>query len=374
MKHIAIYTRISAALDLGRTRVIGAFRLSATTNTTAARARAWWSEPALAEPDTFVADGTRVSGAPRQSAAIKLFAITILISLLISSCVEEYKVEVDKSSSTVLVVDGLLTTDTVAHRVKLSTSVPYGKLSEGAPAVSGAKVTLDDGSGPVLLTEDGNTGCYYTPEDYFGVAGKSYKLSIDAEVNGETGHYEAVETMPEKGIRADAFDYYKLMDSVWVFAIWGQDLPGIISHYGGELVVHGERKPYTSWVFIDGSDMFDGNYLECGEYLFYTCSAIAENTAIGSPAPTPLVKGDVVTLYFYSMADFFYNWFMSMATESMVHIPMFSPQPANIESNISGGAYGVFGLANLTKISVTIDDPDRNRFQMILDHRKRQAN
>ena len=308
------------------------------------------------------------AAAQRNSSRVSSAAAVIMLTLalLITSCVEDYTVQVDKSSSTVLIVDALLTTDTVAHRVKLTTSVPYGGLTQGTPAVTGARVTLDNGSGPVTLLEDGDTGCYYTPDDYFGQEGKTYKLSIDAQVNGETGHYEAVETMPEKGIRADAFDYYKMMDSLWVFAIWGQDLPGIISHYGGELVVHGERKPYSGWVFIDGSDMFDGNYLECGEYLFYTCRSYASDLPIGSPAPTPLVKGDVVTLYFYSMADFFYQWFMSMATESIVHIPMFSPQPANIASNIrctddpDRSVFGVFGLAN--------DNPDRTRLDLMRDH------
>ena len=174
--------------------------------------------------------------------------------------------------------------------------------------------------------------------------------------------------MPPKGIRADAMDYYKMSDSLWVFALWGQDEPGIISHYGGELVVHGKRQPYDKWVFIDGSDMFDGNYLWGGEYLFYSTSSLM--VPEGEEPNPPLVEGDEVTLYFYTMEDFFYKWFMAMSTESMAHFPMFSPQPANLPTNIEGDATGVFGLANVTTLSITIGDPERTRMDMLKDHAK----
>lgn len=292
--------------------------------------------------------------------------LAVLSALTSVSCVEELDLKVDKESSTVLVVDGLLTTERTAHCVKLSTSVPYSAYGGALPSVSGARVTISDGESTVTLKEDGDTGRYYTPEDYCGVEGRTYTLDVKASLDGEEVSCSAVETMPVKGIRADDMDYYKMTDSLWVFAIWGQDLPGIISHYGGELVVHDNRLPYNDWVFIDGSDMFDGNYLEAGEYLFYSST----NTFYkpGDKRRYPLVEGDVVTLRFYSMADFFYEWFMSMSTETTAHFPMFSPQPANLPTNMVGDATGVFGLANLTELSVKITDPERTRMQMYLDH------
>lgn len=296
------------------------------------------------------------------------YTFAALACLLVASCVEDFDMKVAKESSTRLVVDCLLTTEltseTLNNTVRLSTSVPYGSTSR--PEVENANVTLSDGERTMQLEQIEGSGMYRAPEDFQGEEGKTYTLTVDAELDGEPVHCTSSAVMPPAGIRADAMDYYKMSDSLWVFALWGQDEPGIISHYGGELVVHGERQPYNKWVFIDGSDMFDGNYLWGGEYLFYSTSKLM--VPEGEAPNEPLVEGDWVTLYFYTMEDFFYEWFMSMSTESMAHFPMFSPQPANMPTNIDGDAIGVFGLANVTRLSIEIRDPERTREQMLLDH------
>ena len=293
-----------------------------------------------------------------------------LAAMLAASCVEDFDLQVAKESSTRLVVDCLLTTElsaeTTNNTVRLSTSVPYSSTSR--PEVENAIVMLSDGERTMRLEPLEGSGEYVTPNDFKGEEGRTYTLEIDAELDGEPVHCTSSATMPPSGIRADDMDYYKMSDSLWVFALWGQDEPGIISHYGGELVVHGKRQPYDKWVFIDGSDMFDGNYLWGGEYLFYSTSSLM--VPEDEEPNLPLVEGDVVTLYFYTMEDFFYKWFMAMSSESMAHFPMFSPQPANLPTNIEGNAIGVFGLASVTKLSVTIGDPERTRMDMLKDHIK----
>ena len=186
------------------------------------------------------------------------------------------------------------------------------------------------------------------------------------DLEGERRHYSAEDEMPPKGIRGDAMDYYKMADSVWMFTIWGQDLPGIASHYAGELVVHDRRLPVGQWVFIDGLSMFDGNYLFAGEYLPYMVSEL-----IPSEEPlTPLVEGDMVTLRFYSLSDFFYDWILAMTNETTARIPMLSSQPANLPSNVKGDTetMGSFMVADLTTITVEVKNPDRTREEMLRDH------
>lgn len=289
----------------------------------------------------------------------------MLTAILAAACVEDFSPSIKDSGSRRIVIDALLTTDTTAHCVKITTSAPYGTASEDIPAVSGARVALTGPDGTVELKEDGATGCYYTPEDYYGEEGKEYTLTVDTFDDGEPVHFEATDVMPPSGVRADGFDYYKMADSLWSFAIWGQDLPGIISHYAADLCVHGKRHDFGSWVFIDGYQMFDGNYLNGGEYLFYSCYDILQKE---DEPLTPLVEGDTVTLYFYSMSDFFYSYIMAVLNESMAHLPMFSAQPANLPSNFSGGAMGCFALAHMTKMSLVVDDPERTRIQMMIDH------
>ena len=288
-----------------------------------------------------------------------------LAAIFAVSCVDDFTPDIKDAPDPKLVVDGMLTTEPAAHRVRLSMSAPFGTSSADIPVVSGASVSIWDGEKTVKLEEDPGTGCYYTPDDYYGEAGKTYRLDVDVEMDGEHRHYSAQDVMPPKGIRADAMDYYRMTDSLWMFAIWGQDLPGIASHYAGELVVHDRRLPVGQWVFIDGLSMFDGNYLFAGEYLPYICSSL-----IPSEEPlTPLVEGDEVTLRFYSLSDYFYSWILAMTNETNARIPMLSSQPANLPSNFKGDdVIGSFVVADLTKVTVKIDNPDRTREEMLRDH------
>ena len=282
-----------------------------------------------------------------------------------ASCVEDFTPDIKEADIRTVVVDALITTEAEAHCVKLSASAPYGTPSKDIPAISGARVTLSDGRREVLLEEEEGTGCYYTPADYAAEEGRTYTLSIEGEDRGEAFRLEAEDTMPPCGVRADSFDYYKLTDSLWVFAVWGQDLPGIASHYAADLRVNGKSHGFGQWVSIDGYQMFDGNYLNGGEYLFYSAF---EGLRDGGEETLPLKEGDEVDLYFYSMSDFFYTFMTAMLSESIAHLPLFSPQPANLPTNIRGGAAGVFALAHVTRMRLVIGNPERTRLEMLADH------
>lgn len=297
----------------------------------------------------------------------KVLDITLWLAAMLAavSCVEDFTPEIKEADVRKIVVDAVLTTEPEAHCVRLSASAPYGTPSERIPVISGARVTLSDGSKEVTLKEDDGTGCYYTPEDYAAVEGRTYTLRIEGEDGGEAFSFEAQDTMPPCGVRADAFDYYKMTDSLWVFAIWGQDLPGIISHYAADLRINGKSHGYGQWVSIDGYQMFDGNYLNGGEYLFYSAF---EGLRDGGEETRPLKEGDEVDLYFYSMSDFFYTFMSAMLSESIAHLPLFSPQPANLPTNLTGGAAGVFALAHVTRMHLVIGNPERTRWEMLADH------
>ena len=291
----------------------------------------------------------------------KLFLILTLLAAV--SCVEDFVPDIKESDVRRVVVDAVLTTDTTAHCVRLSASAPYGTPSERIPVISGARVRLSDGARDITL-EEKDSGCYYTPDDYAGEVGKTYTLTVDGEDEGESFHFEAQDTMPPAGVRGDDFDYYKMSDSLWCFAIWGQDLPGIISHYAADLRVNGEAHGYGKWITIEGYQMFDGNYLNGGEYFFYTAFDIL---GTGEETP-PLKEGDLIELYTYSLSDSFYSFMMAVMNESIAHMPLFSPQPANLPTNIRGGAAGVFALAHSFRMSLVIGDPNRTRMEMLADH------
>ena len=281
------------------------------------------------------------------------------------SCVEDFEPGSKDFGRSRLVIDGMVTSDGSGNRVRLSMSAPYGTVKDGFEPVTGASVTVSSADGTVVFKEKDEAGLYLAPEDFCGRVGQTYHLRVETDTPGIAGMYEAEDVMPESGVRADAFDYYRMGDAMWVFAIWGQDMPGIISNYAAILSIRdGVPDEFGNWVFISGLQLFDGNYLNGGEYLFYSSNS---DPSRGELRPA-LEKGDRVVLYFYSISDIFYKYKMAMLDESVAHLPLFTAQPANLPANISGGAVGLFGCAYVTKMSLVIDDPARTRLQMLKDH------
>jgi len=87
-----------------------------------------------------------------------LFTI-LTFSMLVISCTERIDVELDESY-TRLVVDGAITTDTMAHVVVLSKTSSY-YYNMPAPLVTGASVSITDGNQTFKLKED-SPGIYRT--------------------------------------------------------------------------------------------------------------------------------------------------------------------------------------------------------------------
>ena len=109
------------------------------------------------------------------------------LSLLNFSCVERIEIRLD-DSYTKLVVDGGITTDTMAHTILLSESVGY-YYNQPAPSVSGAIVQISDGT-DIFTLEEETPGVYRTDPSFFGVAGKTYTLDIKlaAQIGGFTDY------------------------------------------------------------------------------------------------------------------------------------------------------------------------------------------
>ena len=101
--------------------------------------------------------------------------LNIILSLMFYSCVERIDIELDDSYSR-LIVDGAVTTDTMAHTILLSESTSY-YYNQPAPAVSGADVQISDGTDSFTLDEE-SPGVYRTDTSFYGVAGKTYTLDI----------------------------------------------------------------------------------------------------------------------------------------------------------------------------------------------------
>ena len=103
--------------------------------------------------------------------------LLFLLVLFLSACISDFY-PVIKEEKELLVVEALITDQPVADTVKLSKSIPLGKVSEAQP-LSDCFVTITDDLGNIHLLREERAGTYITDSTTFkGEAGRIYTLHI----------------------------------------------------------------------------------------------------------------------------------------------------------------------------------------------------
>ena len=119
--------------------------------------------------------------------------LLFMLFTLFFSCTETIEVEVD-SSFIRLVVEASVTTDTMVHAVRLSTTSDYFN-NKPSPAVTGALVSISDGQSTWIFVESSTeAGHYYSSPDFYAVPGNTYSLEIsnvDIDMDGISEQYSA---------------------------------------------------------------------------------------------------------------------------------------------------------------------------------------
>lgn len=113
-----------------------------------------------------------------------------LLALLFASCQEVVDIDLNTTDPQI-VVEGIVTDAPGPYTVRITKTVNFDELNE-YPAVSGAFVTLSDGSLTDTLTE-ATPGRYQTVRLLQGIPGRTYQLRI-VTADGQT--FAATSTMP----------------------------------------------------------------------------------------------------------------------------------------------------------------------------------
>lgn len=299
---------------------------------------------------------------------IVLSALLCLCAAVLPGCSEEIDIRTKDMDGNCLVVEAMITDRADRpQRVQLTESINYFATQQ-PPVVSGAAVSVSDGSRTYPFTETpAGSGCYVGPEGFHGVPGITYRLSVDAVVGGERNHYEAVSTMEEPGFEVQAVDYMYLgatatqADSLWNVAVWGQDRPET-SYYYVSASLNDAVFPLGLSLVMDDK-YFNGQKVVCFPIttLYQTEATRKQYGACGKYLET----GDVFTLNVYSVPKDYYTFYTGFISSSVgAAVPMLQSQPANCPTNITGGdAVGYFVACSSSSASVVIDDPFRPFYQ-----------
>ena len=226
--------------------------------------------------------------------------------------------------------------------------------------VKGAEVTVNDTLFPE--TED---GVYTGPEGFHGEIGGSYHLRI---VLPEGAVYEADATMPEPGFELDEVDYAYAgnkamgLDSLWTLAIWGRDREAA-SYYCVRNGVNGHFTPFQMNSVMDDK-YFNGNEINGFPLVsMYQGAWLYEHYG---ECYKYLETGDVLTLEAFTLDKAYYDFLVSL-TMSSFSVPIFSPQPANAPTNLSGEhVLGWFAACPVISAQVVVDDPLRPIYKRML--------
>ena len=259
----------------------------------------------------------------------KIFYIIFFI-FIISGCSENIDLALNSMDTRMLVVEGQITSDTTSQWIRLSyTSDYYDTLEYN---VSDANVMVSDGTDTCFYTEDSNVaGLYKTTSDYFGIPGKTYKLTIsgiDSDNDGEMETYTSESTMPDIAV-VDSIHLsleHKFYIDVLQISYYAQDSPEEDDAYMFRVYKNNVllTDSLSEWRTTD-DELFNGERLE-DEPVIYLNQEIDEYK---------VKDGDLYTLE-TSHIPYDYYLFIEDAQEEYQGSNPFSGNPANISSNISG--------------------------------------
>ncbi len=269
--------------------------------------------------------------------------IILFLSLsLLWGCTEKIDLKLD-SSYTRLVVEGAVSTDTVPQQVKLTMTTSYF-YNEPAPVVSGATVTISDGSATWQLTEQ-KPGIYQTAPDVFGLPNHTYKLLIllKEPINGNAA-FEASSVL-RPIVKADSIRLKYHPD-------WGKE-----GFY--EVQCYVLDPPTTDFYMFDiyrnnvlitdtinkktvvDDQLYNGNYTNGIGVGFLNQARTDERVK----------PGDIITLKVAGITADYFKFIQAVQTEVGGQNPLFSGPPANVPGNVNNGAVGFFAAYANTRVS-----------------------
>lgn len=263
-----------------------------------------------------------------------------LLSILAVSCTERIEIPLDESYAR-LVVDGSITSDTMAHTVVLTSTSSY-YYNQPAPPVTGAILTITDGTEVYDLAEE-KPGEYRTAPSVFGIPGRTYTLNIKlANAIGGHADYAATSTLNQ----VTSLDSISLLfhpewssNGIWEVKCFVQEPPTVDFYrfllYKDQVLL---TDTLDEWIITD--DMFfNGNYTN-GLPIAYIDQ--------GNPEQS-LKPGDTITTEVNNIEKEYYSFLVEAQTELFGSNPLFSGPPANIKGNISNGAVGYFSAYSATR-------------------------
>jgi len=271
--------------------------------------------------------------------------LLILCAIILgTTCTERFDVDLG-STYTRLVVEGSISTDTMAHEVKLSRSADYF-YNKSLEPVSGASVSITDGTNVFPLTEDPqDSGTYRTAPNVYGVPGRTYILTIsNVDINND-GKYEDYSASGRINalVQPDSIQVVKntiFYTTVWEIRLYANDPAATRDYYMFRTWKNGRLLTDTiNEISLLDDEYFNGVNSNGMPIQYLSAGKEDEITRLG----------DKIMLETMNITKEYYDFVTELISESQGSDP-FGGQPANVSTNLSNGAIGFFATYSVTRI------------------------
>lgn len=258
------------------------------------------------------------------------------LALLFSSCEEVIDYEL-KNTERKLVIDALISDDPGPYTVKITWSAPYTK-NQPTPRVSGAIVVLKDDQNHTDTLQEQAPGQYMTDASFpQGQVGHTYQLYVKHEGKEYTAISKIAPMAPIDSIsyafhEGTETGYYE--ETGYYVTMHTQEPPGLGNNYRFKFIVNGFSSNRSDRVLVVNDEYVDGNYI-----TFTTPFAMQYN--------------DTVVLEGQSLSKAAYDYYTALTVQLNPN-GFFDAPPANLPTNISGGALGFFNTVSIQRIGVRI--------------------
>jgi hypothetical protein len=274
----------------------------------------------------------------------KILFYILIITSLFPACEEKMDVKFNEEGAKKLIVEGSITTDTMAHKVILSWSTDFFS-NDSAQMVTKANVSITDGAKSFNLTEK-DPGKYFTDPSVFGEVDKTYTLNI---------------TLPDgrKFSASDKINSLHVVDSVIVrdtSLYMGPD-KGQVAGYA--ILYFGREKPtpgdYYFWNLYINDTIFNKYYWNStftddkfvnGSYIHDFMIYFVENKDVKKDTNS-------VTLETLSISKKYYNFLADSNQETVWRGSPWDAPPSNISTNVETGA-GFFRASDVKRNRVVL--------------------
>ncbi len=293
--------------------------------------------------------------------------LSYLFLFLFVSCIETIDWPGDNESTGRIVIEGEITTDTMAHTVYVSRTQPVIVDSPAEP-VSGAVVLIESDSRSYLLRET-TPGVYQTESSAFGVVGESYLLQvvIDGEIYEANADLIPLELIPDPvEVRTVIFKppnrpAIEVLDFIYP-SNFGSEVPARyqvsvrIPDNADSVIATGYEAP--QWLL---SELEQNNFI-VSDTSYYMHPGLEPPAifAYGETNESRLTfPGTSIVEAYFSMTPEHYDFVRSVLSETEWRgLGPFGFIPGNVVGNISNDGLGYFSasqVVRLTQIPVQLD-------------------